>query len=92
MSEPLFLPDHTQWSAFVAYLGMTCILCAFVFETRGRLNSRGWVYLWLMIIGSGLLGIRAAHLREWAFLILEAVWCLAAIWALCRPLQRNVQE
>ncbi len=39
----------------------------------------------MMIIGSALLAIRAAHMGEWAFLILEAVWCLAAAWALWRP-------
>ena len=66
----------------MAYTGMLCILVAFVLETRGRLSSRGAPYLWLMIVGSGLLALRAAHTHEWAFLILEAVWCAAAAWAL----------
>jgi len=66
----------------MAYAGMICILVAFVLETRGRLSSRGAPYLWLMIVGSGLLALRAAHTHEWAFLILEAVWCAAAVWAL----------
>jgi len=36
----------------------------------------------LMAIGSALLALRATHVREWAFLLLEGVWCLATVWAL----------
>jgi len=72
-------------SSLVAYAGMTCILAAFVLETRGRLSSRGAPYLWMMTVGSGMLALRAAHSNEWAFLILEAVWCVAAAWALLGP-------
>ena len=75
-------------SSLMAYSGMTCILVAFVLETRGKLSSRGASYLWLMTVGSGLLALRAAHSHEWAFLILEAVWCLAAVLALVRPGQQ----
>jgi len=85
MGEPWFLPQYTQLSSYLAYLGMSCILGAFVLETRGRLDSRGAAYLGLMVGGSALLAIRAAHMREWAFLILETVWCAAAVWALWRP-------
>lgn len=71
-------------SAAVSYIGMLCILSAFVLETRGALSSRGGVYLWLMAIGSALLALRAAHSREWAFLVLELVWSIAALLALVR--------
>lgn len=84
MSEPLFLPQLTGVSSAVAYVGMISILAAFVLETQGRLSSRGAVYLGLMAFGSGLLAVRAAHMREWAFLILEVVWFVAAAWALAR--------
>jgi len=70
-------------SALLAYVGMLLILAAFVAETRGLLSSRGVCYLALMALGSALLALRAAHSREWAFLILEAIWCLAAVAALC---------
>jgi len=86
--EPLFLPQYTGVSSYMAYTGMFFILVAFVLETRGRLHSRGAVYLWLMIVGSALLAVRAAHVREWAFLALEGIWCLAAVWALSRPFER----
>ena len=75
MTETLF--------SSIAYIGMGMILTAFVLETRGKLSSRGSGYLWLMTLGSGLLALRAAYSREWAFLILEVAWCVAAVWALC---------
>ena len=77
----------SEISAWMAYVGMSFILGAFLLETRGRLDSRGSAYLGLMIVGSALLAFRAAHMREWAFFVLEAVWCLAAAWALLRPTQ-----
>ena len=78
-------------SSLMAYTGMTCILVAFVLETRGLLSSRSGPYLALMTVGSGLLALRAAHSSEWAFLILEMVWCAAALWALLarRPMPRS---
>jgi hypothetical protein len=81
MSEPLFLPNYTAISSGLAFVGMVCILLAFVLETQGRMSSRGLLYLGLMSFGSALLAIRAAHMREWAFLVLELVWCAAALWA-----------
>ena len=69
-------------SSLLAYIGMIFILAAFVLETRGKLSSRGAPYLWLMIVGSALLALRAAYSYEWAFLLLEAAWCAAAVWAL----------
>lgn len=66
----------------LAYVGMMSILLAFVLETRGRLHSKQSVYLVLMAVGSGLLGVRAYLISEWAFLVLEVVWCGAAVVAL----------
>jgi len=66
----------------LAYLGMCSILLAFVLETRGRLHSKASPYLMLMAVGSGLLAVRAYLIAEWAFLILETVWCGAALAAL----------
>ena len=65
---------------FVAYIGMILILTAFFLETRGVLKSKEIAYLGLMAAGSGLLAVRAYFIDEWAFLILEIAWFLAAIW------------
>ncbi len=79
-------------SQLISYLGMVCILVAFVLETRGKLSSRGRTYLWLMTLGSALLALRAAHSQEWAFLILEAVWCAAAVWSLLDTGRRGTEQ
>jgi hypothetical protein len=70
-----------------SFIGMLCILIAFVLETRGHLSSRGLKYLTLMAVGSAILGIRALHTGEWAFVILELVWMLAALLAIFSPNQ-----
>ena len=92
MTAAILLPGYVELSSGMAYSGMACILAAFILETRGRLDSRGGVYLWMMIVGSALLAIRAAHMGEWAFLILETVWCLAATAALLRPRHSAAME
>ena len=69
-------------SEAMSYLGMMSILLAFLLETRNVLHSKQPLYLFLMAFGSGLLGIRAYLISEWAFLVLEVVWCGAALAAL----------
>ena len=61
---------------------MLCILLAFLLETRNILHSKQPIYLILMAVGSGLLGVRAFLIDEWSFLVLEVVWCGAAVLAL----------
>jgi hypothetical protein len=70
------------FSELLAYIGMASILLAFLLETRDTLSSKGIIYLLLMAFGSGLLAIRAYLISEWAFFILEVVWCGAAVIAL----------
>ena len=69
-------------SESIAYVGMMCILLAFLLETRNVLHSKQPAYLVLMAVGSGLLGVRAFLIDEWAFFVLEVVWCGAAVLAL----------
>ena len=69
-------------SEVLAYVGMASILFAFLLETRDTISSKGSFYLLLMAFGSGLLAIRAFLISEWAFFILEIVWCGAAMIAL----------
>ena len=69
-------------SESIAYGGMMGILLAFLLETRNVLHSKQPTYLVLMAVGSGLLGVRAFLIDEWAFFVLEVVWCGAAVLAL----------
>ena len=78
------LMDLDLITEIISYLGMICILVAFLLETRDVLGSKDSRYLSLMAIGSGLLAVRALLIYEWAFLVLEIVWCLAAIMALIK--------
>ena len=75
-------------SESIAYLGLLLILGAFVLETKDLLDSKNWIYLTMMATGSGLLAIRALLIDEWAFLILEVFWCLAALLALVNIRQK----
>ena len=70
------------FSQSIAYIGMVSILLAFLLETRDVLHSKQPVYLFLMAFGSGLLGVRAFMIDEWAFFVLEVAWCGAALLAM----------
>ena len=76
-------------SEIIAYLGMMLILGAFFLETRDLVDSKHWIYLVMMALGSGLLSIRAWLIDEWAFLVLEVVWCLAALSALGKTMKKT---
>ena len=78
----ILLSTDGFFSEAIAYSGMILILSAFLLETRNVLDSKNKIYLLMMASGSGLLAIRALMIDEWAFLILEIVWSLAAILAL----------
>ena len=71
-----------------------CILLAFLLETRNVLHSKQPTYLVLMAVGSGLLGVEPFS-SEWAFFVLEVVWCGAAVLALISlgsPLLRPMKK
>jgi len=87
----LMSPDGFMSEA-VAYSGMILILGAFLLETRNVVDSKNKIYLLMMASGSGLLAIRALLIDEWAFLILEIVWCLAAILALIGLTTKSINE
>ena len=78
-------------SEAIAYIGMMSILLAFLLETRDGLHSKQPIYLFMMAFGSGLLGIRAFLISEWAFLVLEVVWCAAAVVALLTLKKYNAE-
>ena len=78
------LMEIELFSEILSYVGMILILSAFLLETRNLLNSKDRTYLLLMAAGSGLLAIRALLIYEWAFLVLEVIWCLAAIMAIVK--------
>jgi len=81
----LAYPEFAPVTALCPYTGMLCILGAFALETRGIIDCRGRTYLGLMAFGSAILGVRAVHTGEWAFVVLEVAWMLASLVALVSP-------
>ena len=84
--------DSFIHSESIAYIGMILILTAFFLETRDILHSKAVPYLGLMALGSGLLAVRAFLIDEWAFLILEIAWFIAAIlgiWSLSKKINQD---
>lgn len=68
--------------AAVQVAGSLLILAAFVAAQAGRLSPSSWPYLWLNVVGSGVLAVDAWFEQQWGFLLLEGVWCLVSVWSI----------
>ena len=62
--------------------GAMLVLLAFAGAQAGRLGQSSAPYLWLNVVGSGLLSVLAIIERQWGFLLLESVWFLVSAWGL----------
>ena len=60
--------------------GMLLLLGAFLANVAGRLRADGAPYQVLNATGAGLLAWYSVQIEVWIFVILEAVWALAALW------------
>jgi hypothetical protein len=65
-------------SQFVQVVGALSILAAFTAAQLGRLDVRGWPYLWLNAAGATVLALDAWHEQQWGFALLEGVWALVS--------------
>jgi hypothetical protein len=73
----------------VQVLGSLLVLTAFVAAQRRWLSPESRPYLWLNLVGAGVLAVLAAHERQLGFLLLEFCWAVVAGVALLRgPLSR----
>lgn len=70
------LPDVLQ------VIGAVLILIPFAALQFGRMSSASAAYLWLNLVGSGLLAALALRDQQWGFLLLEGIWALVAAWGL----------
>ncbi|MBS1871182.1 MAG: hypothetical protein JSS99_16140 [Actinobacteria bacterium] len=64
--------------AVLQILGALLVLVAFVALQLDRVRSDAVGYLWLNLLGSGVLAGLAAHDRQWGFLLLEGSWAAVA--------------
>lgn len=66
------------------FAGAVAILVPFVLLQAGRLAPHTACYLWLNLVGSGVLTGVAWIERQWGFVLVQAVWTLVAGWGLAR--------
>ena len=64
--------------------GAVLVLAAFAALQRGSLAPHSRLYLWLNVLGAGVLTGVALHQRDWGFFMLEAVWTLVSAWSLAQ--------
>jgi len=65
-------------------LGALAILAPFALAQFGRLRTTSPVYLWMNLLGAGLLGVLALIGAQWGFVLLETTWAAVAGWSLWR--------
>lgn len=71
-------------SQIVQVVGALLILAAFAGVQFKRLEADTWLYLWLNVVGSGMLAVLAWLGRDWGFLLLEGVWALVSFYSVVR--------
>ena len=69
-------------SQVLSSIGAALILLAFWALQTKRLEAEQHRYQLLNLIGAGLLATAATMTRSWAFVVLNTVWALVALWAL----------
>lgn len=65
-------------------IGAGMILFAFAMQQAGRWLPQHAAYLWLNLVGSGVLTAVAWVESQWGFLLLEGAWCIVSAWGLTR--------
>ena len=74
----------TDPATAIGSFGVGLLLAAFVFNGTGALEARGRGYLMLNAIGAGLACWASVLLDFLPFVVLEGVWCAAAVAGLAR--------
>lgn len=68
----------------ISAIGAALILLAFWALQTKRLRAEQHSYQVLNLVGAGLLATAAFMTESWAFVVLNTVWALVALWALVR--------
>ena len=68
----------------IQFVGALAILVPFALLQLRRTTTQSWLYLWLNLIGAGILGWSAWVGAQWGFVILEGVWGLASLVSIIR--------
>jgi hypothetical protein len=73
-----------NYSTLIGSLGVTLLLVAFALNLFKFISQESRLYILLNIIGAGLSCYASVLIRFFPFVVLEAIWCLAAFVALFR--------
>jgi hypothetical protein len=65
-------------------LGVSLILLAFILLTLGKVKQQQKIYNLLNLLGAGLACYGAILIDAIPFVILEAIWCVVAIYGLVK--------
>jgi hypothetical protein len=68
------------------------VLAGFALSQFGLLSLRSYTYLWLNLVGSGILAILAGLVSQWGFLLLEGVWAIVSLWSLVNRMVDRARE
>lgn len=68
----------------VAAIGAALILLAFWLLQAERVGAEQPSYQLMNLVGAALLAAAALVTEAWAFVVLNTVWALVALWALAR--------
>ena len=68
----------------VSAVGAALILLAFWLLKTKRVDPDARSYQLMNLVGAGLLATAASMTESWAFVVLNVVWALVALWALLR--------
>ena len=63
-------------------VGAVLILVAFAAAQRGAWSPHSRVYLWVNLVGAGILAVVAFLDEDWGFVLLETVWTIVSAWGL----------
>lgn len=66
----------------LAAVGAALILLAFFLLQTGRVDAQHRPYQLTNLVGAVLLATAAFMTESWAFVVLNVVWALVALWAL----------
>jgi hypothetical protein len=67
--------------------GALLILLGFVLAQLRRWDTDAWGYLWVNLVGAGILAWVALVDAQWGFFMLEGVWTLVTAWSIVAKLR-----
>ena len=70
------------FSSIIGSLGVTLLLLAFFMNLFGYITQNNTRYILLNVLGAALSCYASILIRYTPFIILEATWCLVALFAL----------